>query len=141
MNAKELRIGNYIIENVETDIIGRVKGVNSYEADNTERVVYTERQTTPEEFIQPLPLTEEWLIKFRFKKYLYSYKLVPNLRNANKSRILNNKLLVEIVERQDKFYIKLGGQLKKEVGNVHHLQNIYFALTGEELEVVTKHKY
>ena len=108
MKANELRIGNYIIENIETDIIGKVKGVNSYEADNTERVVYTERQTTLEEFIQPIPLTEEWLYKFDLIKRNYTKDMPEGLQRPDVDEdgntqpdVLetNGNLIVEVTDK------------------------------------------
>ena len=138
MNAKELRIGNYIIENVETDIIGRVKGVNSYEADNTERVVYTERQTTPEEFIQPIPLTEEWLVNLGVIKHNYTKDMPEKFQRPDIDE--DGNIYYTWVKGAFNLEIQESGEIWFEVYShyihvkwVHQLQNIYYALTGEEL--------
>ena len=64
-----------------------------------------------------IPLTEEWLLKFGFK---------------------NNRLgLFDCVKVGDDigYHIYFIGKHLKEVQYVHQLQNLYFALTGYELEI------
>ena len=64
------------------------------------------------EDLKPIPLTEEWLLKFGFResnKYLFKYKLGLKKRGDNY------------------FYDNIS------IKHVHQLQNLYFALTGEEL--------
>ena len=68
------------------------------------------------DMIKPIPLTEEWLLKFGFKK-------------DNNFTWVN--LEMELMQREDGFWIWLGADLYLE--HVHQLQNLYFALTGEEL--------
>ena len=138
MKANELRIGNYIIENIETDIIGKVKGVNSYEADNTERVVYTERQTTLEEFIQPIPLTEEWLYKFDLIKRNYTKDMPEGLQRPDVDE--DGNIYYTWVKGAFNLEIQESGEIWFDVYShyihikyVHQLQNLYFSLTEEEL--------
>ena len=69
----------------------------------------------------PIPLTEEWLVKFGFK-YIGS---APTL-GINESWNRGN---IRIEQLQSKELVFHGLQIKY----VHSLQNLYFALTGEEL--------
>ena len=65
---------------------------------------------------KPIPLTEEWLFKFGFEKAYetcYQYK----------DFILNDKFIMMDID--------ITIQLKY----VHQLQNLYHALTGEELTI------
>ena len=64
----------------------------------------------------PIPLTEEWLLKFGFKKI----SEIGDYSNGNMTVILaiSNKI----------YTLK-----RKRINHVHQLQNLYFALTGEEL--------
>jgi len=66
--------------------------------------------------ISPVPITEEWLKRFGFEK-------------DNNFTWLTVEMNIQ--QRVDGFYIWLGSDLKIE--HVHQLQNLYFALTGEEL--------
>ena len=69
--------------------------------------------------IHAIPLTEEWLVKFGF---------VDNCKNG-----------YEIVNHNPGYYFldNEGGFINDcPILYVHQLQNLYFALTGEELEYV-----
>jgi hypothetical protein len=110
MTANELRIGNYYLAfGVE------LKQVETLTKDKI-LIDFT-----------PIQLTEEWLLKFGFtqcENYLWYEKKIPNL-NIMVSCNLNGRFCIEhkdnIVTIIDCCY------------NVHNLQNLYFALTGEEL--------
>ena len=96
MEEKELRIGNYV--NIEDTILSI----------DLQELYYNLSLMTP------IPLTEEWLLKFGFEKAYetcYQYK----------DFILNDKFIMMDID--------ITVQLKY----VHQLQNLYFALTGEEL--------
>ena len=69
------------------------------------------RYTTP---FEPIRLTEEWLLKFGFERN----------KDAWTSFIKN-----DVIIATDKFIYMSRTKLKY----VHQLQNLYFALTGEEL--------
>jgi hypothetical protein len=64
--------------------------------------------------LKPIELTEEWLIKFGFKKF------VPDF--------INPSLLIR--NTTEGFKIIRHGIM---VNHLHQLQNLYFALTGKEL--------
>lgn len=112
MEAKELRIGNYVYEQsgklvVNRDSIYKVENVNIQSAHKYE----------------PIPITEEWLLKFsaivsdgRFGKF-YTINFIE----------FHTSESGEICFCWDGFM--------KEIKNVHQLQNLYFALTNEELTV------
>ena len=72
--------------------------------------------------IKPIPLTEDWLLKFGFKKDTWTDNglIIGSWWN-------NGSILIT-----DDF--KLDGQEEmKSLQYVHQLQNLYFALTNEEL--------
>jgi len=125
MKANELRIGNYVqYPNLKKPI--RVSFIDTTET-NTTRA-------------QPIPLTEEWLLKFGF------YFVIA----------INNRYLKDygafyftiMIMNDDKSYqVSLSNHEKREgesiyvvglgiIKHVHQLQNLYFALTGEELEML-----
>jgi hypothetical protein len=115
MKASELRIGNLVeykrsgaLLTVDCELLQEiVDGAINY---------------------KPIPLTEEWLLRFGFKCvwsgqgegstfklsdiYLHSHDFVKNFY---------------LVEFQ-------GKDIKIKIDNVHKLQNLYFSLTGKELE-------
>jgi len=75
--------------------------------------------------IQPIPLTEEWLLKFGFEKL-----------NRDVPAYESNNLIMEwLFERwTGRLYYDAYTSIQIiQVNHVHQLQNLYFALTGEEL--------
>jgi hypothetical protein len=113
MLARELRIGNLtsmgIVYLIEDDIF-RVKNNEGDSLKNT----FAD--------IQPIPLTEEWLMKLGFiKKNGYGFI---------KKDLFGN--LFYSVETKEHFIFQYH-ELRIKIEYVHQLQNLYFALTGEEL--------
>lgn len=94
------------------------------------------------EFIKPIPLTEDWLYKFDF--YNKGYERV-NTYEVNTSVMCfgeDDKIKIKFVKEwydstEDKpnYYIQLYKDYDsiRTIKYVHELQNLYFALTGEEL--------
>jgi hypothetical protein len=73
-----------------------------------------------------IPLTEEWLLKFGFVvKELADYVKTDFTVYEKGKFVINDAFWVEF----DDFDIRLEYKLEY----VHQLQNLYFALTGEEL--------
>jgi hypothetical protein len=112
MEAKDLRIGNYYL-----DINDNLSEISGYEL---------WQMTTKENKgnlgimeYQPIPLTEDWLLKFGFEGWdLGKYTII--LTNGNFFDFQNGLEGVPIA---------------KNIKHVHQLQNLYFALTGEELKI------
>ena len=121
MKASELRIGNYY---------------NQFE--NTEKVSWStlktlEESTTEQLWCKPIPLTDEWLLKFGFEKdgdsFIYG----------------NGWLIVDFPTVHYSFDIWTFNEnypttsdwteIPSNIEYVHQLQNLYFALTNEELKL------
>jgi hypothetical protein len=124
MKATELRIGNLL-----ADIFGDHLTVTELRKD---RIVFNESGKDNHGYCtydaaKPIPLTEEWLLKFGFVK---SYDLELPLQNAYRK---NDLLLSEdyTMSYCDQFMQTFG----KPVKYIHSIQNLYFALTGEELQI------
>jgi hypothetical protein len=117
MKATELRIGNKVLyKNGIIDVI-IISGI-SYSFGKYDVTINPNRKWIMVDIktISPIPLTEEWLLKFGFESLLSGAGYVKNR--------------TEIGYNHNGFYIITSG-LKIEY--VHQLQNLYFALTGEEL--------
>lgn len=83
-------------------------------------------------FPEPLPLTEEWLMKFGFKKQEDG----DDVDDVHWYEITTNG--ITLVQGDKKGYLDvflLDHEEGVRVQYVHQLQNLYFALTGEELTV------
>ena len=119
MKASELRIGN-IIQYSEDSVIFKVIGVHEYGLD-----VENDIETTYIELDQfePIPLTEEWLFKFGFKKDGKYNSSDRWMGIFNQPLIMGNG------------YLTIPNYPLTEIKYVHQLQNLYFALTGQELEI------
>ncbi len=133
MKANELRVGNWVViptyttphevQSIRWDGIG--EGVDKA-GDLCCEYDWVD--------IEPIPLTEEWLKRFGF------WQTAPSIFESNK---FNNHEWLEL-DRDDGFnvfyrqnnlgagedVVLLGNPLK----HVHQLQNLYFALTGDELQ-------
>lgn len=106
MDAKELRIGNYVYAQsgklvANRDSIYKVENVNIQSARKYE----------------PIPLTEEWLLKFGFTSFGLRYS--------------HDHLPFDIIKGNG-FYM---ANITPEITTLNQLQNLYFALTGEELQL------
>ena len=114
MTANELRIGNLIrwkstgnIERVLTIDVskGRAEYINNVNISDCE----------------PIPLTEEWLLKFGFKDHEYYWKK-KKVKAVWAQRVISTGVRSGIsIEKYD------------HIRYIHQLQNLYFALTGKEL--------
>jgi len=111
MKANELRIGNWVRWNYEESSEGNVYPVEyGYELDDI--------KNNPN-IVKPIPLTEEWLLKFGFE---YS--------DLNGDSGLWKIPPFQIYGKYNQFIY----DYRLDVNYVHQLQNLYFALTYEELQ-------
>lgn len=77
------------------------------------------------ENIEPIILTEEWLLKFGFEKLGVSDYFYISSQNMNLKVSPDLKIIAW-------YSLQLHGVVIK---HVHQLQNLYFALIGDELEI------
>ena len=119
MKASELRIGNYHYYHIVDPLDEREEWDEICQIDADDFRILTEFDC-PE--YKPIPLDEEWLLKFGFEH--------------------GEKIAVHNIFVSYKDYIGIKGMLgvvkPVECKYVHQLQNLYFALTGEELEMQQK---
>lgn len=129
MKASELRIGNLVQYG---GVVNKVYLIshNYFQVESTDIPTFTANKNRAAE---PIPLTEEWLLRLGFTKPndWHCYKLVigdDELQN------LESSLQVSF-EGCGFVQICWGGinAYSAQVKYVHQLQNLYFALTGEEL--------
>jgi hypothetical protein len=120
MKSSELRIGNYFkhslfedyleIQSISESGLCSAKEVNGgFEIEHT----------------NPIPLTDEWLLKFGFEFHT----------NANCQNFYYAKDAFICIRADEDFewFRYYNGDFYHELKYVHQLQNLYFALTGEEL--------
>lgn len=130
MEAKELRIGNLIkclntnngldialiVDSISFGLIGcyDIKKEHCHFYGSIEKVY-------------PIPLTEEWLVKFGFKNdnFYNTYALKEYCIDIKDGEF---NVMNDPCSSAGCYYLTT-------IKYVHQLQNLYFALTGEELEL------
>jgi hypothetical protein len=139
METNELRIGNvlsdgkfrFVVESIEHDMLWG----NLLECIKPDRIedFYDEGVYHFDiKNVNGILLTEEWLLKLGFKKRKFAYVL------CNTNEIKDDyDIRVKFTEKKDEFYLNYGyhEQFIGYYKYVHQLQNLYFILTGNELEI------
>ncbi|MBC9913179.1 hypothetical protein [Chitinophaga varians] len=127
VNASELRIGNLLYYKNE------VIRVSMFSPNN---VYFQNQKQVGVIFVNPIPLTEEWLLNLGFSKgQRYEYRI-------DLFKIFGDELIIDM-EYYGDYRLQPGNTSieHQTVGgscrHVHQLQNIYFALTGQELTLNT----
>ena len=115
MKQNELRIGNWI-------------GIVLPEAETQATVDHIKWISEGDNIYKPIPLTEEWLVKFGFIKAIDDNIWVNQSSYQSSYQLtFNSQIGASLYENSH--------WIKSDIKYVHTLQNLYFALTGEELEV------
>jgi hypothetical protein len=149
MKANELRVGNFILEfdcepyyfPIESIYINNV-GVY--------RCSYRKQSIdTTLDMVEPIPLTEEWLLKFGFTKneskiidsYSISISKLGTLKKLSVTIQFGNEYVMiregenDKPSSEDSIITLLNGDTHGRPFYIHQIQNLYFALTGEELTI------
>jgi len=115
INANELRIGNLVLYEHKTMIIDEINSDGTIEFDdsiNKKRIMS----------IWPIIITEGILFRCGF--------------NKNNLMFINDILpFVKIIKCIDYFDVIIGNVFYVKLHSLHQLQNLYFALTGQELAI------
>jgi hypothetical protein len=123
MKANELRIGNYYY--------GDVLFPSEYNVITANDLV--ELDSDPlDDYYQPLPLTEEWLLRMGFEKKensLFTKKLEYNYNSLKYCE--DYKIWIYYNDDNDAACNYIA-----DLNFVHELQNLYFALTKKELTIM-----
>ena len=143
MKANELRIGNYYRAGLEIKGSREAK-LNPMDGNRVIRLAIEHFQVFVNapmivEMINPIELTEEWLVKFGFVTdgvtfdrevpFVFHYGYRFSLYNTGNAVDFNRSGWAVRVF-QSKQTIEIG-----RIQHVHQLQNIFFALTNEELNI------
>lgn len=122
MKATELRIGNLIYRNDLGDGHQRIESVLELSkkliTSGPAKVICNYNE------IDPIPLTEKWLLKFGFEKHdSHDYFIdISNIGDIHS--------WFSVFKGDSFFYIS---EFDVKIKYVHQLQNLFFALCGEEL--------
>ena len=134
MEAKELRIGN-IVADKDNDIF-ELSGFYLYQLSieqNTKGIITSHK---------PIILTEEWLLKLGFEPIYDYYKIQIQKDDGGGNSDYFISVDTGMDNESNEFTIQLvsgeGDWFTSKNKYVHQLQNLYFALTGEELTIKIK---
>jgi len=134
IQANELRVGNLfylndddLIENqhvYENIAIHKITGedIHMCEIDNQAFNM----------FYKQIPISEKWLLKFEFKNHLKGFLLNGFL--VKRGITMQNSIITGSNNVISYLSVQLGEYVVK-LEYIHQLQNLYFALTSEELTV------
>jgi hypothetical protein len=126
--AEQLRIGNIIgLDPNDPENIGVVLEVAHT---NLKIRIGSDNHWYQPDDLYPLPLVEEWLEKFDFNSKYKSVHMHWNLYTFCIEQKSDVDDLHRSIPQEQVFYY---GNI--EVGSVHHLQNIYFAIEQKDLQV------
>lgn len=121
MKAQDFRIGNLVNYKIVDELDPRKEWFEVSEIDYDDLRILGIKDEMNKDY-QPIPLTEEWLLKFGFKLHYGTYTI-----KTNRGTITIEEDLAEISNE----FSNTG--FNAPCKYVHQLQNIYHALTGEEL--------
>lgn len=129
IKANELRIGNLLnYDTPEGDVVTLTTDFNAIQWATEDPKCFNLVHS-------PIPLTEEWLVKFGFKQYI-DFEIKTNifflLPLCGFSYDIATKQ-VTIFEMEEGN--KISHCIKRKIEYVHTLQNLYFALRGQELTI------
>ena len=151
IKPEELRIGNYVQET--DDYYNSLSDEDKYYNDHKIKSVLSlweigmyynnpfsnEHQCSLSELsdagyidydiLEPIPLTEEWLVKFGIKG-MHSKKLTKGIKLASYG---NGEYQIYVATEMHAITTEDLGAIR--IKHVHQLQNLYFALTGKELTI------
>jgi hypothetical protein len=125
MKATELRIGNLVYDKWAN--VAKVESIGMHENVRISTKDY-EFESNKIYDLFSINLTEEWLLKFGFKLDMVNFNWNAAI---GENEIGDFKLALRYSERIGWFFQSKCTVIKY----VHQLQNLYFALTCEELEV------
>lgn len=135
MKAEELRIGNIVFADAMSELLNEpmVIGGISYEVFLGECAYVSSKYNEggsnllhrhPICIMRPIPVTEDILLKCGFKVVHPEYKDIYAIRNIE-----------YLVGCGDKSGMHWNGYQLPKTKYLHQLQNAYYAITGEELQV------
>jgi len=137
MKSNELRIGNMVmISEVKCKVIG-IEGCknikNGFSVFDTVRLSgdgINSQQQIYCQGVSPIALTEEILLKCGFNKI---YVTDPQLENSQSKWYIDDLEIFKFEDNHEYLFFSFGQDFK--IIYLHQLQNLYFELTGKELEI------
>jgi hypothetical protein len=139
VTASELRIGNLLECFGIREVVAIKKNKVKIENETEKGQFILEWTSVKSLSLKPIPLTEDWLLKFGFNcinRPKMAFKLYHNEVNADYSSLILKQVGNNPIwgyAGNNRWTIN---SFTVEIKYVHQLQNIYFTLTGSDLKVV-----
>ena len=130
MEKEELMIGNFIEVDGNIISVGIIydNQISWNIAKYPNHRIWNPYISLSDKRVKPIPLTEEWLLKFGFKHYS-TYKIFE-LENYFRYSLEKKYTQIELGDGKFARWMNWG-----EMKYVNQLQNLYFVLTGEKLSL------
>lgn len=139
MDIKELRIGN-IIQSISKAFGENHLGQWSITEEDMVYIIESENKS----HYQPVPITEEWLLKFGFEYRnenkgigaILDFKNCPENTTVEEWKFHKSVAFVhDKNDEKDIFLTFLSNPTAYKIKYLHQVQNLYFALTQTELTI------
>lgn len=127
MKANELRIGNLLYYKNTVDV-AMVEIIHKKHFDCRDKY----GTFTPNGRYEPIPLTEEWLENFGFVDFYDEFNDIHS-KIKNNFLFINGSMVGIVAGRLEISYLIFHDA--DHIRYVHQLQNLFFSLCGEELNV------
>ena len=126
INPQELRIGNWVYSK-GLNFVCQISEIRQETVSICGKTLKNELASgLSYSSFDPIPLTEEWLVRFGFKEWTGWYYL--------KLKSLGDEFTLCYAPNEDLLMLNIGEKtIKYENPKVHQLQNLVFALEGVEL--------
>lgn len=136
INPKELRIGNYVQDS--EGVLGVIRLVASDLVYVNHFDGYAIIDPIFGSELNPIPLSEEWLVKFGFEELPKTTQHHADMKSNYHCPVLwlNEYTYLASNAKTPTGYLFLNNY-RIDCKYVHQLQNLYFALTGKELTIAT----
>lgn len=138
LKAQDLRIGNLVNVEIGRDILPVcVSGISSGSIAFDVLPNEKEWKSGRREIIvtKPIPLTEDWLVKFGFEKRgidKFSIKINPEQIHSSQIFTIDKQTYIALGDNKFEYWVVNGIPLY-HLEHIHQLQNLYYALTQTEL--------
>jgi hypothetical protein len=146
MKASELRIGNYHLYYIEDKFDEHKEWDEVCTIDAKDLVWLSSEKGKNDLNYKPIPLTEKWFKKLGFRKlekrgmYGYMYAMshfdYDYIIERDFEEYISHFVGIEYTDSNDKRDKGKVYHFSYDLKYVHQLQNLYFALTKEELQIL-----
>lgn len=125
--SRQLQLGNYVLD--EQGEVFRIDAMDfvrdGYDCKLIE-YIGVDRRTLYSLESHPIPLTEDWLVRFGFEKS----------QGGLRKKLRFGQISAPIIDTHIKlWYHYYGTSIINDIIYVHQLQNLYYALTHQELKL------